>query len=53
MPKPSEALVWINEDGSARELTHAEQLVRATKRGDREASDLLVFGDLGDWARPE
>lgn len=25
MPKPSEALVWINVDGSARELTHAEK----------------------------
>ncbi len=25
MPKPSEVLVWINADGSARELTDAEK----------------------------
>ena len=25
MPKPSEALVWINADGSAREITDAEK----------------------------
>jgi hypothetical protein len=27
-----------------------ELLIRAAKRGDHEASDLLVFGDLGDLA---
>lgn len=26
MPKPSEALVWIDDDGSARELTDAEKI---------------------------
>jgi hypothetical protein len=25
MPKPSEILVWINDDGSARELTEADK----------------------------
>jgi hypothetical protein len=38
--------------------THKDRLVmelltRAAKRGDHEASDLLVFGDLGDLAIPE
>jgi hypothetical protein len=28
--------------------TMMEVLMRAAKRGDHEASDLLVFGDLGD-----
>ena len=30
-----------------------ELLTRAAKRGDHEASDLLVFGDLGDLALSE
>jgi hypothetical protein len=30
-----------------------ELLTRAAKRGDNDASDLLVFGDLGDFAMPE
>jgi hypothetical protein len=30
-----------------------EALVLAAKRGDHEASDLLVFGDLGELAMPE
>ena len=30
-----------------------ELLTRAAKRGDHEASDLLVFGGLGDLAMPK
>jgi hypothetical protein len=33
--------------------TVMEVLIRASKRGDRDASDLLLFGDLGDLAVPE
>jgi hypothetical protein len=29
-----------------------EVLIRAAKRGDHEASDLLVFGDLGELPKP-
>jgi hypothetical protein len=34
-------------------LSVMELLTRAAKRGDHEASDLLVFGGLGDLAMPE